>query len=374
MLAAAAAAMMLAACGGGGDGGAGAGAPAANSTAGPAGGTGVTGSQAAASPAPAAPITAAQARACYAVSGNPAAPVTGAVGMLPARGAAGVSGYHVLDDARAAGLCYANYRREQVGLPPLGVRDPLGTAAQNHSAYMLANQLLTHDESAGQPGFTGATAETRIQALYPTNATAEVVATANKWTSVAGANLTLAPRDALVVDLINAPFHRAALLGGYASAGSGYAERVGAGSNGGTAASYYQTIDLADASPGGAANLMVAYPYDGQADVPASWVNHESPDPAPAYAGRTVGYPVTLQAIDSALAFNADTFTITDAQGRNVDCAKVDARTAGMASAARGLAICTPLAPLASGQRYHVTVTGTLGGQGVNLSWAFTTL
>ena len=373
MLAAAAATVMLTACGGG-DGGASA--PAANSAAGASGATGATSGAAAqtAAPAPGSPLAAAQARACYTVSGSPAAPVTGAIGVLPARGAAGVSGYHVLDDARAAGLCYANYRREQVGLPPLTARDPLGTAAQNHSAYMLANQLLTHDESAGQPGFTGATAETRIQALYPTNATAEVVATANKWTSAAGANLTLAPRDALVVDLVNAPFHRAVLLGGYASAGSGYAESVGAGSNGGTAASYYQTIDLADASQGGAANLMVAYPYDGQADVPASWVNNESPNPAPAYAGRTIGYPVTLQAIDSSLAFNADTFTITDAQGRNVDCVKVDARTAGMASAARGLAICTPLAPLASGQRYQVTVTGTLGGHGVNLSWAFTTL
>lgn len=57
-----------------------------------------------------------------------------------------------------------------------------------------------------------------------------------------------------------------------------------------------------------------------------------------------------------------------------VNGSAADGRTAGMASAARGLAICTPLAPLASGQRYHVTVTGTLGGQGVNLSWAFTTL
>ncbi|QET02272.1 CAP domain-containing protein [Cupriavidus pauculus] len=367
------AAALLAACGGGGDEG-GAAPQAAASTASPGMGAG-TGTAAQASTAvPGAPSPATTtARACYTVTGNAAAPVTGAIGVLPARGT-GVSGYRVLDDARSAGLCYANYRREQVGLPPLTARDALGTSAQNHTAYMLASQTLTHDETSGAPGFTGATANGRIQAVYPTSATAEVVATGNRWTSAAGANLSMTPKDALVVDLINAPFHRAALLGSYGSAGSGFAESVGAGSNGGTSASYYQTIDLADASKGGADNLMVAYPYDGQADVPASWVNNESPNPAPAYAGQTIGYPVTLQAIDTALAFNADTFTITDAQGRNVPCEKVDARTAGMSGAARGLAMCTPTAPLASGTRYSVTVTGTLGGQGVNLNWSFTTL
>ncbi|CAG9176737.1 CAP domain-containing protein [Cupriavidus pampae] len=365
------AAVLLAACGGGGDD-AGTAPTAAALTANPGTGTGSSGSQASnAGPGNTNPTT--TARACYTVTGNATAPVTGAIGVLPARGT-GVAGYRVLDDARSAGLCYANYRREQVGLPPLTARDALGTSAQNHTAYMLANQTLTHDETSGAPGFTGATADGRIQAVYPTNATAEVVATGNRWTSVAGANLSMSPKDALVVDLINAPFHRAALLGSYGSAGSGFAESVGVGSNGGTSASYFQTIDLADASKGGADNLMVAYPYDGQTDVPASWVNNESPNPAPAYAGQTIGYPVTLQAINTSLAFNADTFTITDAQGRNVSCAKVDARTSGMSSAARGLAMCTPVAPLTSGTRYNVTVTGTLGGQGVNLSWSFTTL
>ncbi|MNR33430.1 hypothetical protein D3C85_1511030 [compost metagenome] len=149
---------------------------------------------------------------------------------------------------------------------------------------------------------------------------------------------------------------------------------MGAGSSGGTTASYYQTIDLADASKGGADNQMVAYPYSGQADVPASWVNNESPNPAPAYAGQTMGYPVSVQAINTSLTFNADTFTITDAAGTNVPCEKVDARTSGMSSYARGLAICTPRAPLAAKTRYNVTVGGTLNGQGVNLNWSFTTL
>ncbi|WP_316148919.1 CAP domain-containing protein [Cupriavidus sp. BIC8F] len=358
----AAAALALSACGGGGgDGGGGgtsSGASQANGQASAPSGSGST-----------MPSTAG---ACYTVSGTAPAPAAGGgISLLPARGSA-VSNYRVLDEPRTAGLCYANYRREQVGLPPLAARDPLNTVAQNHTAYMLANATLTHDETSGKPGYTGATPNERIQAAYPTNATAEVVAGANRWTSVANAQLSMSPKDALVSDLVNAPFHRAALLGSYGSAGSGFAERVGPDGSG-TSASYYQTIDLADASKGGSDNQMVAYPYNDQADVPASWVNSESPNPAPGYEGKTVGYPVSLQAINTSLQFDADNFVITDAQGNNVSCLKVDSRSSGLSSAARGLAICTPVAPLASQQRYSVRVTGRLGSQPVDLSWSFTT-
>ncbi|MDX6011485.1 CAP domain-containing protein [Cupriavidus necator] len=358
----AAAALALSACGGGGGDGGG-------------GGTSSNASQAngqASAPSGSGSTTPSTAGACYTVSGTAPAPAAGGgVSLLPARGSA-VSNYRVLEEPRTAGLCYANYRREQVGLPPLAARDPLNTVAQNHTAYMLANATLTHDETSGKPGYTGATPNERIQAAYPTNATAEVVAGANRWTSVANAQLSMSPKDALVSDLVNAPFHRAALLGSYGSAGSGFAERVGPDGSG-TSASYYQTIDLADASKGGSDNQMVAYPYNGQADVPASWVNSESPNPAPGYEGKTVGYPVSLQAINTSLQFDADNFVITDAQGNNVSCLKVDSRSSGLSSAARGLAICTPVAPLASQQRYSVRVTGRLGSQPVDLSWSFTT-
>ncbi|WP_092313990.1 CAP domain-containing protein [Cupriavidus alkaliphilus] len=373
-----AAALALAACGGGdgGDGGTttsaapGGSAPAGAQASAPAGSQ-----SAATSPSPTSPTgstTTTTAGACYTVSGPaPAAAPGSGISLLPARGSA-VSNYRVLEEPRTAGLCYANYRREQVGLPPLAARDPLNAAAQAHTEYMLANATLTHDESSGNPGYTGATAHERIQAAYPTDATAEVVAGANRWTSVANAQLSMSPKDALVSDLVNAPFHRAALLGSYGSAGSGFAERVGANGSG-TSASYYQTVDLADRVRAGSDNQMVAYPFEGQNDVPVNWVNTESPNPAPGYENRTMGYPVSLQAINTSLQFDADNFVITDAQGSNVDCIKVDSRSSGLSSAARGLAVCTPVAPLASQQRYTVRVTGRLGAQPVDLSWSFTT-
>ncbi|SOY43046.1 putative lipoprotein [Cupriavidus taiwanensis] len=369
-----AAALALAACGGGDGGDGGTTAGAAPDGAAPAGAqTSAPGGGQAGSAAPTSPTGATTtAGACYTVGGPaPAATPGTGISLLPARGSA-VSNYRVLEEPRSAGLCYANYRREQVGLPPLAARDPLNAAAQAHTDYMLANATLTHDESSGNPGYTGATADERIQAAYPTEATAEVVAGASRWTSVANAQLSLSPKDALVSDLVDAPFHRAALLGSYGSAGSGFAERVGANGSG-TSASYYQTVDLADRVRGGSDNQMVAYPFDGQNDVPVNWVNTESPNPAPGYENRTMGYPVSLQAISTSLQFDADNFVITDAQGGNVDCIKVDSRSSGLSSAARGLAVCTPVAPLASQQRYTVRVTGRLGAQPVDLGWSFTT-
>ncbi len=366
LLALAGATLVLCACGGGDGGGSGATTPAA------AGATSNAGA-AAAAPSTSQTVPATAVTACFTVTGNAAA-ASGASGVriLPTRGAAGVTNYHVLGEPKTAGLCYANFRRVQVGLPALEAQDAIGVAAQNHSNYMLWNQTPGHDENAAARGYTGATPDARVQALYPTGATAEVVGGATKWSSDPNAILVLASNDALVSDLFDAPLHRATLLGSYKSAGAGYAEQKSTASGGATA-SFYQTIDLADATMPGTSDQMVAYPYAGQADVPTSWVNNESPNPAPGYQNQTLGYPITLQAIDRSQAFNADTFVVTDAQGNNINCLKVDARSPNLSGAAAGAAVCTPLAPLASGTRYNVSVSGQLAGKSLNLSWSFVT-
>ncbi len=176
-----------------------------------------------------------------------------------------------------------------------------------------------------------------------------------------------------MADLVNAPFHRAALLGSYGSAGSGFAESVGAGSSGGTTASYYQTIDLADASKGGADNQMVAYPYSGQADVPASWVNNE-PQPGAGVRRPDHGLPGVGAGHQHVAGVQCRYVhhhrrrrhqrTLREGGCAHVGHVELRAR-AGHLRAAR---------PLAAKTRYNVTVSGTLNGQGVNLNWSFTTL
>lgn len=350
--------MALSACGGGDDG---------TSAAAPAAAANI-------SPARTAQAVGAGAvTACFTVTGNaPAAQNASGVSLLPVRGDAGVTNYQVLGEPKTAGLCYANFRRMQVGLPALEAQGAIGVAAQNHSNYMLWNKTLGHSEDPALRGFTGASPDVRVQAQYQTDAMAEVVGDATKWSSDPNAVLNLSSNDVLVSELFDAPFHRIALLGSFKSAGSGYAEQRSTAAGGATA-SFYQTVDLADATMPGTGNQMVAYPFAGQTDAPSSWVNTESPNPAPGYQNQTLGYPITLQAIDSSLVLNADTFVLTDAQGNNVNCLKVDARSANLAADAAGIAICTPLAPLAAASKYNVKVTGSLGGKPLNLSWSFTT-
>lgn len=353
--------MALCACGGGGDGASANATPAAANAANTS--TSPSGTQA----VPASAYT-----ACYTVTGNaPAAQNTSVVSLLPVRGAA-VSNYQVLNEPKSAGLCYANYRRMQVGLPALQAKDAIAVAAQNHTNYMLSNNVLGHGEDPSLPGFTGATPDVRVQAKYPTDAMGEVVGDASKWSSNPNAVLTLSSNDALVSDMFDAPFHRTVLLGSFKSAGTGYATARSTVS-GGASASFYQTVDLADADTPGTSIQVVAYPYDGQTDAPASWVDNETPNPAPGYANQTLGYPITLQAVDISQTLNADTFVLTDALGNNVNCLKVDARSANLSDAAAGTAVCTPLAPLAPATRYNVTVSGSLGGKPLNLSWSFNT-
>src|SRR4051812_42606451 len=53
------------------------------------------------------------------------------------------------------GLNWINYRRAQVGLPTLVRNTNIDRAAQGHSDYQKANNKVTHDQVAGNPGFTG---------------------------------------------------------------------------------------------------------------------------------------------------------------------------------------------------------------------------
>ncbi|MFL9873307.1 hypothetical protein [Paraburkholderia megapolitana] len=231
-----------------------------------------------------------------------------------------------------------------------------------------------HGEDPG-PGFTGATSGDRIRRLYPTNYTGEVTTHNYQRRSRSSAPPRLPSNDTLIANLINAPFHRMTLLGNFRSGGTGYAEDItqpveGSGS---TSGDFYQTINLADRLKIGSDSQLLAYPYDGQTDVPASWTNNEHPDPAPGHAKETLGYPVSIQSLSRRLLLAVTSFTLADASGNDVPCLKVDSSSEGFDDELHGKAICTPLTPLAAQTTYVVNLQGTLGSRPVDLTWSFTT-
>eukprot|EP01032_Pedospumella_encystans_P027781 gene27780-31382_t len=90
--------------------------------------------------------------------GSSAAVATPSTVNTPAEpGAPTLSGDIPLD-----GYNWINYRRQQAGLSALARNARIDLAAQAHSNYQRQNNTVTHDQTAGLPGFTGVTLKDRL--------------------------------------------------------------------------------------------------------------------------------------------------------------------------------------------------------------------
>jgi uncharacterized protein YkwD len=283
----------------------------------------------------------------------------GAVTLLPAVAAAPVlpspSG-----DATADGIAYLSAMRQAIGLSEPTSDPGLTTASLDHVTYLVDNDAAGHNETAGLPGYTGATPQARIAAQGNYTVYGEVV--------VSGETGAFANSVTPVQTLFDAPYHRIIMLDDFQSMG------VAASAN-----SVWEAfnIDFGNTSGTLPSTELVAYPYAGQQGVPTSWFANESPNPfanATQYELTTVGYPVTIQ---SGMAGTLSTvnFTITDASGNSVPCLAQTPQTDP--SELFNGAMCVPYQPLAADTNYTVNVTGVLtnGGQtqSIDVTWSFTT-
>ncbi len=106
----------------------------------------------------AAMLAAASLAACG--GGGGSSPPTTAPSTLPQEPGAPV----FLSDTAVDGLNWINYRRGQAGMPVLLRNSLIDKAAQGHSAYQKTNNIVTHVQVAGKPGFTGVTLLDRLTA------------------------------------------------------------------------------------------------------------------------------------------------------------------------------------------------------------------
>lgn len=300
------------------------------------------------------PITArallAVALACGAVSAalaadgrawNPYAAATGARAIVE-------------EDATTA-LRQINWRRAQVGLPPLAEHPAMALAAQNHSRYLSANATMGHGETRGLPGFTGTTPGERLSAAgYAWQTYGEVVSAGQ------------ATGPWAIESLMEAIYHRFGMLrSDVVEAGAGFDD----------AHPVYRSIftmklgarQRTDTRAG--QGWLGLYPVPGQTLVPIDFYSDtESPDPVPGV--NRVGYPVSVQAASSEI-LGIGQFEIRTAGGAAVSSrllrAGSDAATPSYAAA------LVPLQPLQPGQTYQVVFTGTVGGQPVSRNWSFST-
>lgn len=280
----------------------------------------------------------------------------GAGGALPSMlesGAPQATGNTATD-----GFNWTNFRRQQLGLNALSRNSLIDKAAQGHSDYQRINDVITHEQTPGAPGYTGAALTERLAAagygLTVPYAYGEVISASGHTSGFHAAE-----------DLITAIYHRFVMFQPrFREAGAGAATAPG---------SYtYFTLNLASTNglgPGLGMGGIVTYPANGQQNVLTNFFSdYETPDPV---ADRNeVGYPVSVHA-DITSSVTVQGFTIAPRGGAPLPVrllsSATDAKTTSTAAA------IVPLNVLAAKTTYDVQFIGAVDGIAVSRSWSFTT-
>ncbi|MRV76324.1 CAP domain-containing protein [Duganella sp. FT92W] len=260
-------------------------------------------------------------------------------------------------DTATDGYNWFNYRRQQVGLSVLARSSLIDAAAQGHSDYQRLNNTITHDQTSGKPGYTGATLQQRLTAagyrLSGANIYGEVISAANQTSGFYHAE-----------ELIGAIYHRFVIFEPvFREMGTGAA----------TSSNYtYFTADFAASGgygPGVGRGNLAHYPATSQTMVPTNFFSDsEAPDPVP--DRNEVGYPISVQG-DVTSTVTVKSFTVRQRGGADLPARLLS--NAADSHTPKSAAAIVPLAVLKSGTVHDVTFAGTVDGIAVSLNWSFTT-
>ncbi len=257
------------------------------------------------------------------------------------------------------GFNWFNFRRQQVGLLAVARNGALDAAAQGHSNYQRLNDVITHEQVEGKPGFTGKTLSDRLDAagyrIRPGAGFAfgEVISATS---DSSGANAA--------EGLVAAIYHRFVIFEPmFREAGAGAATTPGG-------ATYFTVDFAANGLIGGlGAGRIVIYPFADQQRVPRNFFSdNEAPDPVP---GRNeVGYPISVHADITAIV-NVQSFSVQPRGGSPLAVRLMTNGTDALTPES-GAAII-PLVPLAAGTTYDVQFSGAVDGVRLSRAWSFTT-
>ena len=237
-----------------------------------------------------------------------------------------------------------NELRAAIGAPAVRADDRVTAAAQHHAEYLARAGAIGHDETSGQPGFTGASVRDRLAAQGYADATASEVA----------ASSDTGTED--VRFLWDLPYHRLGLMHPHAAvAGWGHAEIAGH-----TATVGVIVFDFAAAAP-----ERLRSPAAGQR-VAGSWAGDESPDALPAGTARPVGYPVMV-VYSGAKPVDLKNAKLSDASGHDLAVSVIPQIYE------RDYVGVVPVAPLAAGARYRVRFELSVAGSDVVDEWELET-
>jgi uncharacterized protein YkwD len=241
-----------------------------------------------------------------------------------------------------------NQARSLAGLAPVTLDPEMSRWCKQHCHYLVLNEgspatqgLKAHEEDPSLPGATpdGAKAGKASDISYYANP----VIVMRGW--------------------IGTLYHRTPILNSsYTKIGFA----IERGSNG------YTVSSLMFGEPNGEPRKVVAFPVNGQIDVPVSFNHEETPDPTPDADGPT-GYPVTLALPAWKKSANVKG-QIFDADGRELPLYQSDAQHPAT-SFQQGDVLCMfTKQPFKPATKYRVVASAEVEGTPFHWEWSFTTL
>jgi uncharacterized protein YkwD len=260
-------------------------------------------------------------------------------------------------DTATDGLNWINFRRRQAGLDTLSRNYRLDRAAYGQASYLLANGVVTHQQTMGKPGFTGATLTDRLSAsgygfANTGHAYGEVIAATGSDSGFNAAD-----------ELVTAIYHRFVVL-------EPMSKQAGVAAVNGKRETYFTADTTADGLDHGLGlGRFITYPASAQTEVPTLFHNDgEKPEPVP---GRhDVGFPISVHA-DLLSALQVQRFILRPKGGAALPVqlltAALDPNTPTSAAA------IIPLDVLQSATTYEVQFVGRVDGVQVARNWQFTT-
>ena len=266
--------------------------------------------------------------------------------------------YAAGSDERAA-YDLLNAERQKCGFGLLAQDTRLDAAAAAHVNYLLKNNVFSHAETAGLPGFTGVNPITRTAAQgYLGSAVGE---------DGGGVESGLANMRVLLV----APYHLSSLVSNYVDVGLSFQKT--------TVAQQFSSalfIDLGvktTNNPGQlpATGTVLNYPCDGAVDVKPSFAG-ESPNWAATTGIGAGGTPIVLTAP------NGETLAITNASITPVGGGIVPVQVLTAANDPNKFlkinkALIIPPSSLVANSSYRVQITGTVAGAAFSKDFTFKT-
>jgi hypothetical protein len=274
--------------------------------------------------------------------------------LIAQEAAAPVMTGHMTSD----GLNWMNFRRLQAGLAAVQRNSSIDRAAQAHADYQRLNNVVTHDEIAGQPGFTGVDAPARLRAAgYALNtegySEGEVIAATAQSDGFAAAE-----------GLMAAIYHRFVILEPmFTEAGIATARRTGGYSW--LTANFIRNTSSGESATG----RMIVWPFSDQRNVRVNFFsNQESPDPV---MGRDeVGFPVSVHA-DIGARVIVENFTVRARGEMPLETRLLE--RANDPDTPQSAAAIIPLSPLRPMTIYDVQFNGSINGIPLSRSWSFVT-